>query len=169
MTTCCENRRRVCLLHIHSHYPPSPSPPISESWWVDGLILKRVRGGGGEAHDNCMGPTLPLVQTSHTVHTWNTEYNSTLHVHHNLHTWSKRHSLNLAETHVWKFTKFKELYFIFHYLYSMIDICSCFNESLHYFKIPMQTCSTQRSQTILQYKSHHYPQRVFQFIHLWSS
>ena len=40
-----------------------------ESWWVDGLIMKRVRGGGGEAHENCMGPTLPLVQASHTVHT----------------------------------------------------------------------------------------------------
>ena len=33
--------------------------------------MKRVRGGGGEAHDNCMIPTLPLVQTSHTVHTHN--------------------------------------------------------------------------------------------------
>ena len=35
----------------------------------DGLILKRIRGGGGEAHENCMGPTLPLVKASHTVHT----------------------------------------------------------------------------------------------------
>ena len=37
--------------------------------WDDGLNMKRVREGGGEAHENCMGPTLPLVQASYTVQT----------------------------------------------------------------------------------------------------
>ena len=69
----------------HAYLLNNASTPVMymyyswESWWVDGLIMKRVRGGGGEAHENCMGPTLPLVQASLTVHTY-TEYNSTLHV-----------------------------------------------------------------------------------------
>ena len=41
---------------------------LTESWQVDGLNMKRVRGGGGEAHENFLGPTSPLVQASHTVH-----------------------------------------------------------------------------------------------------
>ena len=49
--------------------------------------MKRVRGGGGEAHENCMGSTLALVQPGLTYCTYiNTEYNPTLHVHHYPHT-----------------------------------------------------------------------------------
>ena len=44
------------------------------------------KGGHGEVHENCMNPTLPLIQTSHTVHASNTEDNSTQHEHHNPHT-----------------------------------------------------------------------------------
>ena len=45
-------------VYANSHCPPSPNPP-SESLWVDGLIMKRVKGGGEEAHENCMGAPLP--------------------------------------------------------------------------------------------------------------
>ena len=44
--------------------------------------MKRVRGGGGEAHENCMGPTFALSSGLTYCAYINTEYNSTLHVHH---------------------------------------------------------------------------------------